>query len=82
MSSDFDMATINKFKQIENIFPKINFFTGTVAAHNSDGTSTITLTNGGLFVADGQTVPVGQIAFIKGSHIGQSVVLSSYNLEV
>ena len=55
---------------------------GEVAAHNSDGTSTITTPAGGTIRAQGQDVEVGQMAFYQDGRVtGQAQNLPTYTLE-
>jgi hypothetical protein len=42
---------------------------GTVTAHNTDGTSTLTLTGGGTLRARGQTVHIGSNAFTRAGAV-------------
>lgn len=58
---------------------------GEVLAHRDDGsdTSLIELPGGGRLVASGQTVPVGQMAFVRGGAIqGQAPGLPALEIEV
>ncbi|MTI11854.1 hypothetical protein [Sansalvadorimonas verongulae] len=67
------MATTNPWKQFQGLLPKASRIIGTVASHNSNGTSTITLRDGVTMTAKGQSVSVGQRAFVEGGEIVREV---------
>ncbi len=77
------MATLNKFRQLQELLADDPILTGTVTAHNGDGTSTLSMTGGGTLIANGQIVPVSKIAYVQNMQIiGESVALANFNLEV
>ena len=77
------MATTNTSRQFQELIADAPALTGTVTAYNADGTSTVTMTGGGTLIAMGQTVAIGNIAYIKKQVIiGESQALTVYNLEV
>lgn len=58
---------------------------GKVLAHRTDGsgTSLMELPGGGHLVASGQSVPVGQMAFIRGGQVvGAAPALPGLTIEV
>jgi hypothetical protein len=74
---------INPWRQFQQLIGSRPVRTGTVASHNADGTSTLTMTGGGTLRAIGQDVAVGAKAFVRGNEIiGQAPDLTAYNLEV
>lgn len=77
------MATTNTARQFQELMAESPTMTGTVTAHNADGTSTVSMTGGGVLIALGQTVAINSIAYIKNQLIiGESQALTVYNLEV
>ena len=77
------MAIINKARQFRELLDDDPVLTGTVQAHNADGTSNVLMTGGGTIKALGQSVPVSGLAFIQqGRVIGPAVNLTAYNLTV
>ncbi|MTI11831.1 hypothetical protein [Sansalvadorimonas verongulae] len=67
------MATTNPWKQFQGLLPKASRIIGTVASHNSNGTSTITLRDGSTMTAKGRGVGVGQKAFVEGGEVVREV---------
>lgn len=56
---------------------------GSVISHNAGGTSTVQLPGGGLLTARGQTVPVGQQAYVRDGVVeGPAPVLAITQIEV
>ena len=78
------MATVNKHRQLQELLKKSPILTGTVTAHNSDGTSTLSMTGGGVLIASGQSVAVAKVAFVQNQQIlsEASGVVISYSLDV
>jgi hypothetical protein len=63
--------------------PEMPLLVGTVAAHNADGTSTITLPGGGNIRARGQGVAIGEKAFIRAGLVeGPAPNLPVFQLDV
>lgn len=74
---------MNLYKKFLELLPRDILLVGEVTAHNSDGTSTIELPDGNLIRARGQSVSVGNNAFIEAGEVkGQAPSLPSYDLEV
>ena len=67
------MATINPWKQFTGLLPKASRIIGTVASHNSNGTSTITLRDGTTMTANGQAVSTGKKALVEGGEVVREV---------
>ncbi|MCU7947801.1 MAG: hypothetical protein KZQ72_14385 [Candidatus Thiodiazotropha sp. (ex Cardiolucina cf. quadrata)] len=77
------MSSINTWCNFEVLLGKKPILTGTVACHNADGTSTLTMTGGGTMRAISQNVAVSNKAFVRGNKIiGQAPNLPSYVLDV
>lgn len=73
----------NLFSRFAKLTQQEPLLIGAVTAHNSDGTSTVTLPGGGVIRVRGIDVAVGQNAFIKAGEIsGQAPNLPSYVLDV
>lgn len=74
--------TPNLFSRFSTLLPTRRRQVGAVAAHNADGTSTIT-TGSGTFRARGQSVAIGQQAEIEdGAVMRQAPTLTSYEIDV
>jgi|Wag4MinimDraft_13_1082653.scaffolds.fasta_scaffold15321_2 hypothetical protein len=74
---------INLWKKFNNLLPQDPLLIATVAAHNSDGTSTVTWPGGGQSTVQGQSVAVGSKAFVQSNRLqGQAPDLPSYEFEV
>lgn len=74
---------INPWRQFQQLVGGRAVRTGTVASHNPDNTSTINMTGGGTMRAMGQSVAVGNKAFVRGNEIiGDAPNLPAFNLEV
>lgn len=77
------MATINKARQFQEILQEKPTLTGTVTVINANGTSDVTLSGGGTIIAIGDSVNVGEVAYIKDQVIiGQSQTLPTFTLQV
>lgn len=59
----------NLYQAFQNLLPRDRLQAGTVIDHNADGTSTVTLPDGGLLRVTGQSVAVGKKAFIQSGRI-------------
>ena len=55
----------NLWAEFKRLVPGDPLQIGTVDSHNADGTSSITLLGGGSLRARGQSVSVGQKAFVR-----------------
>jgi len=74
---------INPWKRLEQLLPQDPLLVGDVIAHNIDGTSTVQLLDGRELRVRGQTVAVGQKAFIQGGEIrGQAPNLAVSQITV
>lgn len=60
---------MNLYKRFQGLIPTDPLRVGQVTSINSDGTSTVTLTGGGSIRARGDSVSVGQNAFVQGGEI-------------
>ncbi len=77
------MATTNPWKQFEGLLPRAIRFTGTVTAHHSNGTSSVTLRDGSLINAKGQGVAIGEQALIeKGAIVRPVPSLTTYTVQI
>lgn len=77
------MSTVNTWRNFEVLLGKKPIITGTVASHNADGTSTLTMTGGGTMRMIGQNVAVSNKAFVRGNEIiGQAPNLPGFTLDV
>lgn len=73
----------NVYVRFQRLIPREPLQIGTVAALNTDGTSTVTLPSGGSLRVRGQSVAVGLKAFIRaGDVIGEAPSLTSYTMDV
>lgn len=74
---------VNLWKQFSALLPADPLLVATVAAHNDDGTSTVTWPGGGQSVVRGQEVEVGQKAFVQGHQLqGPAPTLPLFEFEV
>jgi hypothetical protein len=73
----------NVWTQFKKLLPSDAILAGQVTAHNTDGTSTITLPDGSQIKALGTSVTVGQRAFVRaGEVLGPAPGLPIYDIEV
>lgn len=73
----------NLWTQFRGMLPGNSLDVGTVTAHNSDGTSLITLPSGKKITARGTTVAVGSKAFVRAGLVeGEAPDLESVEIEV
>lgn len=76
------MAT-NLWAKFKRLLPGDPLIVVTVAAVNSDGTSTVTTAGGSALRVIGTSVSVGDKAYIKGGAIiGEAPNLTHYEIEV
>lgn len=69
--------------QFDRLLPKDPLLVGTVTSHNADGTSSLTLPGGGTIRVQGQTVAVGDKAFIQSGRVqGEAPNLATYEITV
>jgi hypothetical protein len=74
---------MNIWKQFQALLPSDPLLIATIAAHNSDGTSTLVWPGGGQSVVRGQSVAVGQKAYVKSGQVqGEAPDLTVYEFEV
>ena len=60
---------MNAYRQLLDLLPSDPLLVGEIAAHNDDGTSTVTLPDGGTLRARGTGVPIGHTAFIRAGTV-------------
>ena len=74
---------MNLYRQLEQLLPHQPLLVGTVTAHNADGTSTVQLPDGRLLRPRGQSVAVGQQAFVQAGEIrGQAPSLTTVEITI
>ena len=77
------MATANPWKQFQSLLPKVSRTIGTVFQLNDNGTSTVTLRNGGTLTVKDQGVNAGHQVLIERGEIVQEVpALPVYSVQV
>lgn len=59
----------NQYHRLLELLPNDPLLVGEVTAHNADGTSEITLPDGGIFTARRQAVAVGLQAFVQAGEV-------------
>lgn len=73
----------NPFARLNNLLPKPLLLIGTVVAHLTDGRSSVEMLDGHIMIARGQSVAVGNQAFVRDGVIeGQAPGLAFYVIEV
>jgi len=73
----------NLYRQFLALIPRDPMLVGDITHHNSDGTSTIQLPDGGTLRARGQSVDVGKKAFVQAGEVkGEAPSLSVVTIEV
>lgn len=73
----------NPWKQFEKMVAGEPLTIVTVAAHNADGTSTVTTIGGGQMIVRGQSVALSSKAYVRDGEVkGGAPSLSYYELEV
>lgn len=73
----------NVFNNFARLFGRQGLFVGTVTAHNSDGTSSLTDYHSRTFIAQGQDVAVSSRAFVKDGRVqGQAPTLTESTVYV
>lgn len=74
---------MSQWRDFERLLSPDPLLVATVAAHHSDGTSTVTLPGGGQLRVRGQDVAVGEAAFVRGGEIrGPAPTVTVVTLEV
>lgn len=74
---------MNLWKRFQDLLPKEPLLVAQVTAHNADGTSTVQFPGGGTARVKGQTVTVGQHAYIQSGWVrGEAPALTLYEFEV
>ncbi len=75
--------TTNLWKRLEILLPAQPLLVGTVILHHPDGTSSVQLSDGRELRVRGQSVAVGQKAFVQGGEIrGQAPSLPVVGITV
>lgn len=73
----------NPYKLLKQLLPDAPLLIGTVDAHIGGDQSAITLMGGGQIVARGQSVAVGQKAFVRNGIVeGQAPNLDGVTIEI
>jgi len=73
----------NLYRQFLSLIPRDALLIGTVLAHNDDGTSDVELPGAQAIRVRGQSVPVGQNAFVRGGEIiGEAPNLTLMTVEI
>lgn len=74
---------VNLFVRFQKLIPRSRLYVGTVTAFNINGTSTVVLDSGGTIIAQGQTVPIGNKAFVQDERIeGEAPSLTTFFVDV
>lgn len=60
---------MNVWKQFEALLPADPLLVGQVLSHNADGTSSVQLPGAQVIRVQGQTVPVGNRAFVQTGRV-------------
>ena len=77
------MATTNIWQQFKALIPEGVRIAVTIIANNGNGTSQAELWNGSVITVKGESVTVGEKAFIQGGEIkGTAPSLPHYEAEV
>lgn len=73
----------NVWKRFQSLLPDDPLLVGEVAAHNADGTSTVTLPDGTTLRVRGQQVAVALNAFVRsGDVLGEAPALPIVMIEI
>lgn len=73
----------NLWKRFQNLLPADPLLIAEVLTHNTDGTSTVQFPGGGQARAKGQTVAIGDKAYIQGGWVrAQAPDLPVYEFEI
>lgn len=59
----------NLWRQFQQLLPKSRLIVVTIQGHNGDGTSTATTTSGATLVVQGESVAIGQKAFVQDGRV-------------
>lgn len=74
---------MNLWRRFQELLPTDPLLVGEVLAHNADGTSTLEAPDGAVYRARGQSVAVGNNAFVRGGVVqGPAPDLPAYEAEV
>lgn len=74
---------MNIWRRFRDLIPGDPLLVGTVASHNADGTSSITLPDGSLIRARGQGVAVASRAFVRAGVVeGEAPTLPVEVIEI
>jgi hypothetical protein len=77
------MPKVNIWHRFSRLLPAKIQLIGEITAHNADGTSRVELPGGGITNVKGQSVAIGDKAFIEdGWIVGEAPDLPSYITEV
>ncbi|WP_422135477.1 hypothetical protein [Endozoicomonas sp. ALD040] len=77
------MATTNIWQQFKSLIPEDGRTVATIMAKNGNGISQVRLRDGSVISVQGESVGVGQKAFIQGGAIqGSAPELAQYEAEV
>ncbi len=73
----------NAYRALLDLLPADPLLIGEVTAHGADGTSAVTLPDGAIVQARGQSVPVASMAFVQSGEVrGAAPNLPSHVIEV
>ena len=77
------MSTTNIWQQFKSLLPEGSKTVATITANNGNGTSQAQLRDGSIVTMKGESVGVGQKAFIQGGEVrGTAPDLAQYEAEV
>ncbi|MGI9279906.1 MAG: hypothetical protein ACR2PX_09770 [Endozoicomonas sp.] len=77
------MATTNIWQQFKSLIPEGMRIVVTITAKNGNGTSQARLRDGSIVTVKGESVGVGQKAFVQGGEVkGTAPELAQYEAEV
>ncbi|WP_422472627.1 hypothetical protein [Endozoicomonas sp. ALB032] len=77
------MGTTNIWQQFKALIPEGSKVVATISALNGNGTSQAQLRDGSIVTVKGESVGVGQKAFIQGGEVkGTAPDLAQYDVEV
>ena len=77
------MATINIWQQFKALIPQGVRVVATITANNGNGTSQAELRDGSVITVKGESVGIGQKAFVQSGEVkGAAPDLAQYDVEV
>lgn len=77
------MATTNIWQQFKSLIPERGRVIATITTNNGNGTSQAELRDGSVITVKGNSVAVGDKAFVQGEDIkGTAPSLAQYEVEV